>query len=108
MLFVKICGLTEIRGAEAAAAAGADAVGFVFAPSPRQVTPAQAYEIGRRLPRRVLRVGVFVSPSLEELRRAVEEAELDLVQVHGDLPASFWETFGPRAIRPVAVGQTPP
>jgi len=108
VLFVKICGLTEMRGAAAAVEAGADAVGFVFAPSPRRVTPAQAGEIGRSLPRHVLRVGVFVSPALEEVVRIMDEAGLDLAQIHGDLPLSFWETLGSRAIRAVSVGRTPP
>ena len=108
MLFIKICGLTEKHAAEAAAVSGADAVGFVFAPSPRRVTPARAKEIAAGLPRGILRVGVFVNPTPEEVRRTVEEVGLDLVQVHGVEAPSFWEEFGPRAIRPVPVGLLPP
>ncbi|MGE5599033.1 MAG: tryptophan synthase subunit beta [Bacteroidota bacterium] len=108
MVFVKICGLTSIQDAAAAADAGADAAGFVFAPSPRRVTPGQAAEIGSILPRRILRVGVFASPDPEEVERLMEEAGLDLVQIHGAFPAAAWERLGERAIRCAAVGRDRP
>ena len=58
-MWVKICGITNEEDALAAAALGADAVGFVFAPSPRQIAPVRAYDIVRRLPPEILTVGVF-------------------------------------------------
>ncbi len=58
-MFVKICGTTSEEDALLAVAMGADAVGFVFAPSPRQVSVATAGDIVKRLPREVLTVGVF-------------------------------------------------
>ena len=58
-MFVKICGITNEDDALLAVAMGADAVGFVFAPSPRQIAPQQAYDITRRLPPEILTVGVF-------------------------------------------------
>src|SRR3954453_87389 len=58
-MWVKICGVTNEEDALLAAALGADAVGFVFAPSPRQIAPAVAYDITRRLPPEILTVGVF-------------------------------------------------
>ena len=58
-MFVKICGITNEDDALFAVAMGADAVGFVFAPSPRQIAPQQVYNITRRLPPEILTVGVF-------------------------------------------------
>ena len=58
-MFVKICGITNEDDALLAVAMGADAVGFVFAPSTRQVAPQQVYDITRRLPPEILTVGVF-------------------------------------------------
>ena len=58
-MFVKICGITNEDDALLAVAMGADAVGFVFAPSPRQIAAQQAYDITRRLPPEILTVGVF-------------------------------------------------
>ena len=58
-MFVKICGVTSEDDALLAVAMGADAVGFIFAPSPRQVAVQQVYDITRRLPPEILTVGVF-------------------------------------------------
>ena len=62
---VKICGLTHVSSVEAAVAAGADALGFVFAESSRKVTPRHAAFIGSRVPRNVLRVAVMKHPTAE-------------------------------------------
>jgi phosphoribosylanthranilate isomerase len=62
---VKICGLTHVSSVEAAVAAGADALGFVFSESPRKVTARHAAFIGSRVPRNVLRVAVMKHPSIE-------------------------------------------
>lgn len=62
-LWVKICGLTTAEGVAAAVAAGADAVGFVFAPSKRQVTARRAAELANAVPARVLRVAVMLHPA---------------------------------------------
>lgn len=80
---MKICGITTEEDALLATALGADAVGFVFAPSPRQVTVTQARDIARRLPPGVLTVGVFRD---ELARRVVDitfEAGLRAAQLHG-------------------------
>jgi phosphoribosylanthranilate isomerase len=80
---VKVCGLTRARDAEAAAAAGARYLGAILAPGgKRTVTAGTASVIFDRLS--VLRVGVFVDASLDELRRAAEDARLDVLQLHGD------------------------
>jgi phosphoribosylanthranilate isomerase len=84
-LFVKICGITSLEDGLAAEAAGADAVGFVFWPkSPRAVTPARAAGIGAALASAMVRVGVFVDATPDEMARVADEARLDLLQLHGD------------------------
>ncbi len=108
MLMVKICGLTNAADAVAAAAAGADAAGFVLAESPRRVTPAQAKAVCTVLPPEILRVGVFVAPEAAYVEEAMAEIGLDLAQIHGDLPREFWQRLGNRAIRAVSVGRHPP
>ena len=84
MTRVKICGLTSVRDALAAVEAGADALGFVFAASPRRVEPQEAREIVRRLPPFVRTVGVFRDASYEEIRRGIDESGVDVIQLHGE------------------------
>lgn len=80
----KICGITRLEDALAAIAAGADALGFVFAASPRQVTPAQAAAIIAQLPPLVTTVGLFVDAPEAQVRETLALAPLDLLQFHGD------------------------
>lgn len=80
---VKICGLKTKEAVDTAVEHGADFIGFVFAESKRKVTPEAVREITRDVPSGVKKVGVFVSPSLEELEQIVEIAGLDMVQIHG-------------------------
>lgn len=91
MMRVKICGITEPEDARAAAAAGADAVGFVFAPSPRQVSASRAAVAGKALPPFVARVGVFVDPALDFVRETAREAGLHVIQLHGAEDNAFIE-----------------
>lgn len=79
-LFVKICGITDVGAGIAAARAGADAVGFVFASSPRRISPGEAVLVSGELPPAVLRVAVFRDPSLEEVEEVLEQFTPDLVQ----------------------------
>ena len=99
-LWIKICGNTSLQDARLAADAGADAVGFVFAPSPRRVTPAEVAAIMPRLPRALERIGVFVDASFDEIAEAVEAAGLTGAQLHfaapAALPAQLRERFGAR------------
>lgn len=104
MALVKICGLTNRADAEAAAALGADAVGLVFAPSPRRVDLANARAIREGLPPWVVVVGVFVNQPLDEVRRVREWCGLDLVQLHGDEPPSYLEALGGPIIKSLAMG----
>ncbi|HGY2300403.1 TPA: phosphoribosylanthranilate isomerase [Pseudomonas putida] len=81
----KICGITRIEDALAAAQAGADAIGFVFyAKSPRAVDVRQARAIIAELPPFVTTVGLFVNASRCELNEILEVVPLDLLQFHGD------------------------
>ena len=84
--FVKICGLTSATDAALAASAGADALGFVFARSPRQLSIDQAAQITAQLPPAPLRVGVFVDAAAGTLLDAARRARLDVLQLHGDEP----------------------
>jgi len=87
-MFVKICGTTSEEDALLAVAMGADAVGFVFAPSPRQVQPDTVRAIVHRLPREVLTVGVFRDELPERVVRVVHEVGLRAAQLHGREPPS--------------------
>jgi len=92
-MWVKICGIKTIETGRAAAEAGADAVGFVFASSRRQVTPDQARIIIAGLPAGVARVGVFVDTSPAEVSRIAAYAGLTHVQLHGDEPPEALEAI---------------
>ena len=83
-MWIKICGITSIEDAQVAIAAEADAVGFVFAASPRHVTPETVREITRALPFNVEKIGVFVDSSLDEIVATFETAGLTGVQLHGE------------------------
>jgi phosphoribosylanthranilate isomerase len=82
-MFVKICGTTSEEDALLAVAMGADAVGFVFAPSPRQVSPGAVSDIVKRLPREVLTVGVFRDESPQRVVEIVNTTGLRAAQLHG-------------------------
>ena len=82
-MFVKICGTTSEEDALLAVAMGADAVGFVFAPSPRQIAPSLAGDIAKRLPPEVLTVGVFRDQSPQRVVEIMEQTGLRAAQLHG-------------------------
>lgn len=109
-IWIKICGNTSLGDAHLAAEAGADAVGFVFAASPRRVTVEQVAAITPHLPARLEKIGIFVNASYEEIRSAVEAGGLTGVQLHSDagveLPAQLRDYFGPslRILRVVHFG----
>ncbi len=90
MFRIKICGITTVVDALAAAQAGADAVGLNFFPaSKRFVAPERAREIAEALPPRVAKVGVFVNAHEGDIRQAFASLGLDAVQLHGDEPPEF-------------------
>lgn len=78
-----------MEDALASIAAGADALGFVFAPSPRRISASQAREIVRQLPANIESIGVFRNESVERVTQAVKEAMLTGVQFHGEETAAF-------------------
>lgn len=101
---VKICGLTRSQDVEAAVAAGADALGFVFyEPSPRAVTIAEAERLVRSVPAFVSVVGLFVNPSEAQVREVLEALPLDLLQFHGDEAPEFCAQFKRRWIKAIRV-----
>lgn len=81
-LWIKICANTTLEDAKLAVEAGADAVGFVFAPSPRRVTAAQVAAITPYLPTELEKIGVFVDATLDEVSAAVRDCGLTGVQLH--------------------------
>jgi phosphoribosylanthranilate isomerase len=116
MFRIKICGVTNVEDARVIAAAGADAIGVNFYPdSKRYVAAETAGLITASLPPKVLRVGVFVNASIEDIRQRVKDVGLDLVQLHGDEPPEFVEQLvravalpvlrafrlGPQGTRPI-------
>ena len=81
---VKICGITDVKTAKLACEYGADAIGFVFAKSKREITPDGAKQIIEELPENVMKVGVFVNESIEGIKNIVTHCGLTHVQLHGD------------------------
>jgi phosphoribosylanthranilate isomerase len=84
MVFTKVCGITNPGDARVAADAGADAIGLIFAESPRNVNVEEARAVSIALPEDVLNVGVFVDAGPEEVLKTAREVGLDLAQLHGD------------------------
>jgi phosphoribosylanthranilate isomerase len=110
-LWVKICGNTSLTDAQFAVDAGADAVGFVFAPSPRRVTVEQVAVITPHLPALIEKIGVFVHADFESIAAAVERCGLTGVQLHSEggieLSAQLRERFGTglRILRVIHFGE---
>ncbi len=101
---VKICGITRVEDALAAARLGAHAIGLVFyAGSPRAVTPVQARTIIDALPPFVVPVGLFVNADAAEVRAVLDEVPVQLLQFHGDEPPDFCGGFGMPYLRAVRV-----
>ena len=97
-VWIKICGTTSLADAELAADAGADAVGFVFAPSPRRISSAQVAGIVPKLPQALEKIGVFTDAAFAEIASAVDHCGLTGVQLHFDaaaeLTAQLRDRFG--------------
>ena len=97
--WIKICGITRVEDALAAAEAGVDALGFVFAESPRRIAAEDARTIIRDLPPHVLRFGVFVDETPAEVSRVVAASEVDRVQIHGFEEPMVRELVGTRVVK---------
>jgi len=97
-LWIKICGNTSLEDAMLASKAGADALGFVFAPGPRRVTPEQVAEFVPRLPDSIEKIGVFVDATFEEVEGIVRACNLTGIQLQfaagAEIPSQLRHTFG--------------
>lgn len=111
-IWVKICGNTSLADAQLAVESGADAVGFVFAPSPRRVTAEQVAAITPHLPADLEKIGVFVDLDLDAIAGAVARCALTGVQLHcegaPELPARIRARFGSslRILRVIHFGES--
>jgi len=102
-MFVKICGITRVEDAEAAVAAGASAIGFVFWPdSPRFVDPHRARQIAAILPPFVTPVGVFVNQPLDYVRGVASLVRLGAAQLHGDETTEYAARLSTPVIKAVS------
>jgi len=99
MVRVKICGITNRQDARMSVEMGANAIGFIFAPSPRQITPEKAREIICGIPPFVQTVGVFVNERPDTVRRIMGFCGLDLIQFHGDESPEVCGDFMPHTIK---------
>lgn len=102
-MLVKICGITTLEAAQAAAECGADLIGFVFAPSRRRIDPAAAADIVAKFPA-VRRAGVFVNQPLAEVQAITAQCRLDFIQLHGDETADYCRAMPKPVIRAIRVG----
>lgn len=99
---VKICGITRVEDARAAAKAGADAIGLVFHEgSPRYVTPVRAAEIVAALPPCVTVVALFVNAPRAQVRSVLEAVPVDLLQFHGEETPADCRGFGRRYLKAI-------
>ena len=103
MTKVKICGLTEEAHVRAAVEAGADAIGFVFAPSRREISVDDAKRLAAIIPGNVLKIGVFVNASQEALREVYQIVGLDYIQLHGEETPEFIKKVGLPTIKAFSV-----
>lgn len=99
MVRVKICGITNYQDASLAVEVGAHAIGFIFAPSPRKITPEKACDIIRAIPPFVQTVGVFVDERPATIRQIIQFCGLDLVQLHGDESPAMCHGLMPHTIK---------
>jgi len=100
---IKICGLTRNEDLEAAIAAGADAVGFVFTSSPRRISTDTAIRLCSYVPEDVLRVGLFLDQDGSEIERVVKSVPLDVLQFHGSETEQECSVFGLPWLKAVAM-----
>ena len=96
---VKICGITNQEDASLAVELGADALGFIFADSPRQITPQKARHIIRTVPSLVKKIGVFVDEVPTAIKKIIGYCGLDLVQLHGKETPNLCQELMPHTIK---------
>ena len=103
MTFVKICGLKEAEHVQTAVNAGANFIGFVFAPSKREVSIEQAQALAKHIPANIKKVGVFVNADATFLQDVYEKVPLDYIQYHGDETNAFIQQIGLPAIKAFSI-----
>ena len=103
MNVVKICGLKEREHVEAACTAGADLIGFMFAPSKRQITVKTAHELAKLVPTHIKKVWVFVNESVEAIQAIAKAVPLDIIQYHGDETQELIDAVGLPSIKAYSV-----
>jgi len=99
MLRVKICGITNLEDAMLSAKLGADALGFIFAPSPRRIEPVGAREIIRKLPPFLTTVGVFLNDDPKKVEEISHFCGLDALQFHGEESPGYCKGFSQKIIK---------
>lgn len=100
---VKICGIKSVEVAHHAVNSGADALGFVFAPSKREISPEQAKGIIKELPQETWKVGVFVNETPEKIAEIAEEVGLTHIQLHGEEQVNLYKGQDNILIKSVSV-----
>lgn len=102
-MLVKVCGITNKEIANKTISLGADALGFIFAKSKREISLEKAKEIISSLNKNVLKVGVFVNPPLEVVNNYVDVLGLDIVQLHGDEDAAYCSLVNCKVIKAISI-----
>ncbi len=103
MTAIKICGITTLADALAAVDCGADALGFVFAASPRQVQPKTVRRIVAELPAEIVTVGVFVDWPVDRVAETLRVCALDVAQLHGQESPEQCAALYPRVLKAFSV-----
>src|SRR5690625_4442748 len=104
-MLVKICGIQTIEAAKVAVEAGANFIGFVFAPSKRKILPEEAAIIAKNIPSSVKKVGVFVNETPEKIRHIANMICLDMIQLHGDEPPEIVDKLPYSIIKAYSIHQ---
>src|ERR1035437_7099519 len=104
---IKICGITNLTDAKLAQRLGADIEGFIFAESPRRITPEKAALIIKKLKPGVLKAGVFVDEKAQTVNNIIKKLRLNMVQLHGDESVSYLrEIKGAMIVKVIRVKNT--
>jgi phosphoribosylanthranilate isomerase len=103
MTKVKICGLKEMEHVEAAVKAGADFIGFMFAPSKRRISVEVASTLAQTIPSYVKKVGVFVNEDPEMIKQIAQQVGLDFIQYHGDEEPELIQQIGLPSIKAFSI-----
>ncbi len=108
MVKVKICGITNEEDALIATHMGADALGFIFAPSPRRITPLKAKKIIEILPPFIEKVGVFVNEDISRVKEIAEFCQLSCLQFHGEESPEYCNQFTLKVIKSFSINNEVP